>query len=226
MNLLIIDTSTEWLLAGLNTPKGLDSLHLDGPMNHSSQLAPAVESLLLRNPGIIPEAIICQGGPGSFTGLRIGFSAAKGYSEGWGIPLIGVSSLDAMAWMHRDNSPFLFPAIDARKGRFYGALYSQEGKRVGEYLDRAPVDFLPDFEGKSILFCGYQGIHLAKILQDKGIWEESWTIVSPLPWLEGMKELGLDNLKLGKVVEPAQGPFYLRESDAIPPAAREASDQY
>ena len=62
-------------------------------------------------------------GPGSFTGLRIGLSVAKGICQGLKIPIIGVSSLEAMASQFPFTPYTICPLIDSRKGEFFAALF-------------------------------------------------------------------------------------------------------
>jgi tRNA threonylcarbamoyladenosine biosynthesis protein TsaB len=85
------------------------------------------------------ELLVCALGPGSFTGIRIGLSTLLGVGHATGAPLIGVSTLDALAepWLERDGE--IFPVIDARKGRIYATRYV-DGKRAADYLDATPAE--------------------------------------------------------------------------------------
>jgi tRNA threonylcarbamoyladenosine biosynthesis protein TsaB len=65
-------------------------------------------------------------GPGSFTGLRIGISAAKGLAEAAGRPLVGVSSLEALAWQVAQTDAIILPMLDARRKEVYAARYSSK----------------------------------------------------------------------------------------------------
>jgi len=67
-------------------------------------------------------------GPGSFTGLRIGISTAKGLAEAAGKPLVGVSSLKALAWQVFPSDVMVIPMLDARRKEVYSARYIREGK--------------------------------------------------------------------------------------------------
>ncbi len=69
-------------------------------------------------------------GPGSFTGLRIGLSAVKGLSTATGKPLVGVSSLEALAHGVPYTDFWIMPVIDARKGQVYCALYKYHGDQL------------------------------------------------------------------------------------------------
>jgi tRNA threonylcarbamoyladenosine biosynthesis protein TsaB len=62
-------------------------------------------------------------GPGSFTGLRIGISTIKGLAHALDKPVVGISSLDALAWQCADRSYLICALLDARKGEVYSATY-------------------------------------------------------------------------------------------------------
>jgi len=64
-------------------------------------------------------------GPGSFTGLRIGISAAKGLAEAAGRPLVGISSLEALAWQVAQANVVIIPMLDARRKEVYTARYAR-----------------------------------------------------------------------------------------------------
>ena len=70
-------------------------------------------------------------GPGSFTGLRVGIALAQGISEGLGVPLVGVGSLAAMALAApKTRAGMRCPVLDARRGEFFVAAYTPEGKEA------------------------------------------------------------------------------------------------
>ena len=70
------------------------------------------------------DAFAVAGGPGSFTGIRIGMAAAKGLAWGAGKPLCSVSTLEAMAWHCSDDRVTVCPVMDARRSQVYNALFS------------------------------------------------------------------------------------------------------
>ncbi len=69
------------------------------------------------------QALAVTTGPGSFTGLRVGLSAAKGISQGLNIPILGVSSLEALANQAPYSNCPVCPIIDSRRGEFFVALF-------------------------------------------------------------------------------------------------------
>jgi tRNA threonylcarbamoyladenosine biosynthesis protein TsaB len=91
------------------------------------------------------ELAACMKGPGSFTGLRIGFSAAKGLSLALGIPLAAVPTLDCVAYNLSVWPGAVLAVMDAKKGCFFAAFY-RHGKRVSSYLDAPPALILGEWE--------------------------------------------------------------------------------
>lgn len=132
---------------------------------HASLLAPFVDELLsLAESRAIPlDAVSVSAGPGSYTGLRIGVSTAKGICYGRGVPLVALPTLEVLCvepLLYRDDVPdeaLLCPMIDARRMEVYAALYDRALNAVRPvaadvvtadtyraYLDRAPVCFFGD----------------------------------------------------------------------------------
>src|SRR5271155_2100063 len=100
---------------------------------YSARLVPEIAALLesqhaaLRN----VEAIVVVNGPGSFTGIRVGLSTAKGLAEGAAIPLIAVSRLALLA--NASLLPHVLAAVDAGRGEYYVGEY-RNGENLGEVL--------------------------------------------------------------------------------------------
>lgn len=66
-------------------------------------------------------------GPGSFTGLRVGLTAAKGWAEAYQKPVVGVSALEAVAVQSHSANPLVVPVLDARRGQLYFGFYRRNG---------------------------------------------------------------------------------------------------
>lgn len=103
--------------------------------DHAAWMHGAIENLLwqenLQFHDI--EAVAVSNGPGSYTGLRVGLSAAKGYCYALNIPLITLPTLRIMAEVHKDESvDFICPMIDARRMEVYMAVYDQEYRLLQE----------------------------------------------------------------------------------------------
>ena len=114
---------------------------MNGGLTHSRTLLPMAEALLknmdktVRDVGVVAVAQ----GPGSFTGLRIGLAEAKGLCWALEIPVVGVSTLEAMAFGGpTTDGALLCCAMDARRGQVYNALFTvRDGKPVRLTDDRA-----------------------------------------------------------------------------------------
>ena len=107
-------------------------------LTHSATLMPMLEDLL-KNAGLKladMDLVAVAAGPGSFTGLRIGVSAAKGLAWATERPCAGVSTLEAMAWQLSGADGYVCAAMDARRQQVYNALF--------EIRDGAPVRLTPD----------------------------------------------------------------------------------
>jgi tRNA threonylcarbamoyladenosine biosynthesis protein TsaB len=94
------------------------------PMRHLEWLLPAVDEML-RGLSLGPEdieAIAVSQGPGGFTGLRIGIATASGWARARGVPLLGVSTLEALASVAGADG-LILPVLDAHRGEVAGALY-------------------------------------------------------------------------------------------------------
>ena len=129
MRILALETSAKAVSAAI-TENGrvLASGYQDTGLTHSRTLMPIVEHLF-QNTGLSPEsvdAIAVAVGPGSFTGIRIGVSAAKGLAFALDKPAVGVSTLAAMARNAAFAGGLIVCAMDARRQQVYNALFAAE----------------------------------------------------------------------------------------------------
>ncbi len=142
--ILCIETATNICSVALcDQGKILDSRESSVDKSHATLLTLFIGELL-RKAGIEAEslsAVTISKGPGSYTGLRIGVSTAKGLTYGAGIPLIAISTLESMFYglieretmqKKRDKHTLYCPMIDARRMEVYSALFNQQGELVKE----------------------------------------------------------------------------------------------
>jgi len=143
---LAIECATQTVgIAFLDQKKILAELYLDMGGGHAKVLLPALAKLLLLT-GLTTERIdllVCTTGPGSFTGVRIGVSTIKGLALATGKPIVGVSTLEALAMNVFPSRKLICPLLDARKNQVYAGLY-----RVGPdgYPEAVAPDRLTDIE--------------------------------------------------------------------------------
>lgn len=129
MRILAFETSAKAAsVALLDEDVLLGESYLNCGQTHSRTLMQMAQQLL-ENCALTPAdvtAVACAAGPGSFTGVRIGVAAAKGFAWGRELPCVGVSTLEAMARQAQCFSGMVCCAMDARRQQVYNALFSCE----------------------------------------------------------------------------------------------------
>lgn len=142
MRLLAFDTSTPATVVGVLGPEGTVVERRDDPPSGSRPhhtdllLALATEALAAGGLGFGDlERIAVGTGPGGFTGLRIGVASARALAQGLGVPLVGVSSLRALAAGAPAGEPVL-AVLDARRGETFVAAYEDGAERVAPQVAR------------------------------------------------------------------------------------------
>ncbi|MFW6022404.1 MAG: tRNA (adenosine(37)-N6)-threonylcarbamoyltransferase complex dimerization subunit type 1 TsaB [Halanaerobiaceae bacterium] len=123
-----IDTSSEIGAFGLVDKTGvLGEINIHLLHRHSEELFNNIDFMLKQSGKTINDldGISVTVGPGSFTGLRIGLSAAKTFAQILEIPIIGLSILDVLAYNLSFTDNYLAPVIDARRNRVYTAYYQK-----------------------------------------------------------------------------------------------------
>jgi len=133
--IILIETSTEWCSAALLKDGAIAAERIvKESKQHAAITAPFVKEIL-EEAGISAaqcDAVAVSEGPGSYTGLRVGVSTAKGLCFGSGKPLIGVNTLDILARQGLGKADFIVPMIDARRMEVYCAVYDAQGIRRTE----------------------------------------------------------------------------------------------
>jgi tRNA threonylcarbamoyladenosine biosynthesis protein TsaB len=116
---------------------------------YSSWLLPAVDATLNAAKTTLADVDVfaAASGPGSFTGVRIGLTTVKAWSEVFGKPIVAVSRLEAVAAQSESNSPYVASFIDAQRGQIFGALYktAENGLRLIEPEMVAPPEVFMDW---------------------------------------------------------------------------------
>ena len=129
MKILAFETSAKAAsVALMEKGKLLGEAYQNTGLTHSQTLMVMAQELL-KTCGLCPkdvEAVAVASGPGSFTGVRIGVAAAKGFAWGGELPCYGVSTLEAMARNLGAYQGYVVPAMDARRSQVYTAIFYVE----------------------------------------------------------------------------------------------------
>ena len=143
--IILIETSTALCSAAICDASGIIcSRRSDEPRAHASKTAVFVQEMLSECGWRVADcdAVCVSKGPGSYTGLRVGVSSAKGLCFGADIPLLSVSTPEVLVWQAIEGGCLpegctaILPVIDARRMEVYTALYGPDGSSRGEI---APV---------------------------------------------------------------------------------------
>jgi tRNA threonylcarbamoyladenosine biosynthesis protein TsaB len=143
MKLLALDTATRSCSVAVTHDGSLSAeLTIVKSQTHSKHLMELIHSVLqiadFRLADLDGLAVTI--GPGSFTGLRIGISTIKGLACALARPVVGVSTLEALAWQCGQTSYLICPLLDARKGEVYGATYRfNKGQLIQKTGPRAMI---------------------------------------------------------------------------------------
>ena len=224
---LAIDTSTAAAsLAIVQDSEVLAELTWRCGQNHSTQLLPHLVYLL--NQGKLniqsTSGIIVARGPGSFNGLRVGISTAKGLAFSLGIPIVGISSLETEAYQHAETGLPICPIFNAGREEIATATYQKKNNKwrqlIAEHI--TTTETLCSQITTKTIFCGefipLIATQLRKQLKQKAV------IPSPATGLRRasfLAELGLKRLKAGDYDNSANlQPLYLRRPAITQPKHR------
>lgn len=225
MSILGIDTATMVSsVAVADSNRLLAELTVETRLTHSETLLPHVEQVLsmagIKRSQL--EAVAVSLGPGSFTGLRIGLATAKAIAYGLDIPLIGIPTMEVLAWHYPVPGVSVAGFIDAQKGNVYTAHYSWQDSELHEdmgirvvSLDDA-LKLCSEVNGPVIPVGDMVGKKLARL--DKA--EMPDNIIMPkkhlvMPRAANVAIAGLQKLNKGEVGSVMDmEPIYIRRSEA------------
>ena len=232
MNILAIDTSCDVLSlalhhgSGFSSPMGTQCIDIEAGSRHSELLMEWIDRLF-SSAGMKPqdlELVACMKGPGSFTGLRIGFAAAKGLSLALGIPLAAIPTLDCMAYGLSIWPGLVLSVIDAKKNCFFAALY-RGGERLSDYLDTGSGTLFLTIEsyklnpaeaaaitgpGAPLFFSQLEAQDETLSLRNNIFLDPLFSKGRALELLQFLKKKYIFNT----YIEVDTGPLYIRKSDA------------
>ena len=225
--ILCIETGTDICSVGVARDGELISLReSDEGRDHAKKVGVFVDELL-RETGISPDeldAVAVGMGPGSYTGLRIGVSFAKGLCYGLGIPLVAVGSLDAMAAVAiEDNDAgildvenwedaVLCPMVDARRMEVYTRLFDAKGNALSDVTAEVVTEqtFADVRRERQLVMFGNGAAKCREVLHDA-------TYINITPSARGLARLAEQRLSAGQTEDIAYfEPFYLKDFIVIP----------
>lgn len=219
MYFLAIDTATNsgGVALSRNT-EVVGSAMLKTPLRYSDKVLHYVD-FVLRHLGLQLADVDCfvvPSGPGSFTGLRIGLATVKAMCQALDKPVVGVSTLAALAFRFRHVGEWVAPMIDARRQQIYGALYRCSDHDCEE-IDRgsvgAPAEWLKGLPPRPLLFVG-DGAQMYRRTVE-ALRPESRVLPSDNCVLNELCALGYRNFLKGSYLQAAAlRAEYIRPSDA------------
>jgi len=157
MRILAFDTSGTTFSAALVVDNIVvaDEISTTGE-THARHVMPALERITAGVNLADVDIVAVSRGPGSFTGLRIGLGIAKGLSYALSVPVIGISTLDALVWPLRNSVGRVFALVDARRGEVYASSYLFRNGRISEKAEEAVCSPEQAVNGAATgdIFCG------------------------------------------------------------------------
>lgn len=234
MNLLAIETSTEYCSVALLHRGAVIERSELAPRRHAELLLPMAESLLaeagLRRAQL--DGIAVGRGPGAFTGVRLAISVAQGLAFALDIPVVTVSSLAALAMQAPRDAQTTLAVMDARMGEVYACAF-QKGTEVikagvnylrplfEERVTCAEDLVLPNAASWNVVGSGWDVYRDALRAQLPG--EPLWAKGDAFPQARDVARLALPRFEAGEALPPEQAlPVYLRDKVALTTAEREA----
>ena len=163
--IILIETSTSLCSTALvEDGKVVSERISDEPRAHASKTALFVSEMLSERGLKVSDcdAVAVSKGPGSYTGLRVGVSTAKGLCFGAGIPMISIGTLDTLVWQALDGDMLpegcchIIPMIDARRMEVYTGIFTPDGKQISPTVARIidPDSFKEQISEGPVLFIG------------------------------------------------------------------------
>jgi len=224
MNLLSFETSgMAASVAVMKENRIVGEMTVSTRLNHSEKLMPMIDELLEKTETSIKDidALAVGVGPGSFTGIRIGVSTAKGLAHALNIPIAAVSSLKVLACNGMYSDMLVCPIMDARRNQVYSGIFRWEGTELVEVLKEDTYDlkellFVLKNKDCPVLFIGQDADRfkeqIEEALYDKGI--------IAMPQANFPRAASVAGLAIKKIEENEMEnaftlrPVYLRQAEA------------
>jgi tRNA threonylcarbamoyladenosine biosynthesis protein TsaB len=221
MIILGIESATPQVGCAIGGHEGtLASFHTTRGRRHAETLAPAIEFVCRQARIDLAEVsvVAVDVGPGLFTGLRVGLATAKAMAAALRVPMIGLSSLDLLAYPERRSDRLIAAMVDARRGEVFWALYRQVPggvQRLTPYSVSPPQEVASELmaRGEECLALGDGALRYAGLLDDV-THVEVGSVGSAHPSSATLVELAHPLALREEFVQPeALHPLYLRMPD-------------
>jgi tRNA threonylcarbamoyladenosine biosynthesis protein TsaB len=223
MLVLALETSTPQSSVALGTEQGIiASMTFSWGRGHSEIVTPAIDRLL-RWTEIDPRQIVGVAvglGPGLFTGLRVGVSTARAIAQVLGCSVVGIPSLDGLAFGVRHSRWKIGAAIDGKRGQMFYAFYRPVPGGVAretEYQVGPPDRIIADLDatGEDTLLVGNGALLYRRQLQEAATRLEFASVSLAFPVASSLLELSVPRFQREEAQRPEQVvPLYVRKSDA------------
>jgi tRNA threonylcarbamoyladenosine biosynthesis protein TsaB len=220
--ILGIETSTEQVGCAIGGAEGvLAGFTAARGRRHAETITPAVEFVCQQAQISLQQiSTVAVGiGPGLFTGLRVGISTGKAIALALRVPMVGLPSLDLLAYSVRHSPKVIVPVIDAKRGEVFTASYRHVPggvQRESDYTVRTPDDLASDLEARAdeYLLVGDGALRYAEQFASNDRIELG-TVGSAYPSAAALVELAQPRAVREEFVQPADiEPMYLRKADA------------
>ena len=221
MLILAIDTSTQATSVCLAAQSGVvASARLGRGQRHGEFTATAIRFCLDRAGMTATDVtgVAVSLGPGAYTGMRVGIATAQTFAHAGGLPVVGLASLDVVAFAARHTRRRIYSVIDARRRELFWAAYRQSPggvQRIGEYSVGAPATLVSDIEasGEEVLAIGDGAVQHTAEIESVGATVGSWSTAHPEAAF--LAELALPRFEREETQRPSDlHPIYLRKADA------------
>jgi tRNA threonylcarbamoyladenosine biosynthesis protein TsaB len=222
MKVIGINTATVCGSIGLVDDVGLvGEYSLNVPITHSERLMTCIDRVLTdtRVPLEDVDGYAITLGPGSFTGLRIGISTVKGLALATGRPVVGVSTLEALAGSVGGRPHDICPILDARKKEVYAALFRPDRRlrlrRLTPDIVISPRELVKQIQGP-VTFLG-DGIEVYGDYLRRKLGRLASFVLPELGYVHGalVARMGMKEILRGKTLDLASlVPHYIRRSEA------------
>ena len=231
MKALAVDSTTSCISFAARSGDKTALLSLDIGMHQSEKILEGIQYVLAQcslRAEELDYTALCAG-PGTFTGLRLAFSALKAFNLAYGIPVYGIHTLEAAAYPYRQWQGAVVPALDAKKNSFYAAVYRSGVLQAGPF-DESTENILNHIDREeNMLITGSDAFYFAEQVYTLRP-EQKISIFSPLGENSGIGTtcIGMQSPVVLALLEMAEkkfihkesaleeyeGPIYIRKSEA------------